>query len=306
MKTRVVMSSLAGLLGLALVWVLAQVAQAPASKEEEQAIRKSAEAYSEAFNKGDLEAVMEHWDADADYVDETGKTHKGKAAIASLFKKNQGNLKGHKLKFEIASVRFLRPEVAVEDGIAELTAPDGTLEKGRYTAVLVKSNGKWRISSARELPADDRAAVPTGADRLKPLGWLVGEWSSEDKGPRVTLSGRWALGQQFLVLDYTLHGKDAPEMQVTQWIGWDASTGRIKSWVFDSRGGHGEGLWTRDGNAWTAEATGVLPDGRTGAARNGLRFTDENSFVWYSTGRHVQGQPMPDTEVKFIRNAAKP
>ena len=51
-------------------------------------------------------------------------------------------------------------------------------------------------------------------------------------------------------------------MTVTQRIGWDPLTKQIKSWVFDSEGGYGDGLWTRKGNQWVIKSTGVLPDGR--------------------------------------------
>jgi hypothetical protein len=103
------------------------------------------------------------------------------------------------------------------------------------------------------------------------------------------------------VQEYTVGGQSDSQLHVTQWIGYDAASDQIKSWTFDSRGGHGEGLWTRDGNTWYTEATGVLPDGRIGSALNSIEFVDDTHLRWRSIGRNVEGQPMPDAEVRFIR-----
>src|SRR5205085_2075266 len=100
---------------------------------------------------------------------------------------------------------------------------------------------------------------------LKQLQWMVGDWQAEKGG--VTVSVRWALNRAFLLQEYKAKDGDG-ELTVTQLVGFDPLTDRIKSWTFDSRGGYGEGLWSRDGNAWVIEAAGVLPGGQTGTARN--------------------------------------
>jgi hypothetical protein len=75
--------------------------------------------------------------------------------------------------------------------------------------------------------------------------------------------------------------------------------------VFDSDGGFAEAYWRRDGNRWIVGTSGVLPDGGTGGSTNIYEFVDENSFVWRATERDVDGQPLADAEVKFVRPAAK-
>jgi hypothetical protein len=104
------------------------------------------------------------------------------------------------------------------------------------------------------------------------------------------------------VQDYTVAGKDGDDLRVTQWIGFDPSTAQIRSWTFDSRGGYGDGLWTREDNTWRSETTGVLPDGRIGTSFNTIRFVDDTHLEWRSTGRNVEGQPMPDAEVRLVRS----
>src|SRR5262245_42948348 len=75
------------------------LAQAP--KEDEQYIRKSTDSYAAAFNKGDLDGIMAYWAADADYVDDNGKTYRGKQAIAALFKEHLNHLKGYRMELHI-------------------------------------------------------------------------------------------------------------------------------------------------------------------------------------------------------------
>jgi uncharacterized protein (TIGR02246 family) len=301
MHTKETTLAVAVLTALALAWTRAQ--EPAKGSQDEQTIRKSADDYSAAYNKGDLDAVMAYWADDADYVDDAGKTHRGKATIAALFKAGADDMKGQTLALKVTSLRFVKPDVAIEDGEARITAPGGETDASRYTAVWTKSGDRWLISSVRSLPSDDVAAEATNADYVKALDWLVGEWVSDDQGAKVNLTAKWALDKNFIVQDYTVERKDEPAEHVTQWIGYDPASGQIKSWTFDSRGGNGEGLWTRDGNTWNADATGVLPDGRAGSARNSVRFVDETHVEWRSTGRNIEGQPMPDAQVKFVRKS---
>src|SRR5262245_2624529 len=55
-----------------------------AGKGEEAAIRKQDEAFSAAFNKGDLDALMALWAADAEFIREDGKVVRGRAAIRDM------------------------------------------------------------------------------------------------------------------------------------------------------------------------------------------------------------------------------
>ena len=57
-------------------------------------------------------------------------------------------------------------------------------------------------------------------------------------------------------------------MKGSQRIGWDPSAKRLRSWVFDSEGGFGEGVWSKSGNQWIAKMTGVTSDGKTASSTN--------------------------------------
>ncbi len=173
----------------------AQTAARPS--EDEQAIRKDVEEYSAAYNKGDIEAAGRHWTDDAEYINDEGKTTKGRDAIVSLFKRGRVARKGNTFKATVQSVRILKPDVALEDGTVILTGPDGTPEKTRFTAVLLKSEGKWRISRVQDLPSVADSEEPTPYQKLKQLEWLVGEWQDEEKDTNIHMTCRWAPVEAF-------------------------------------------------------------------------------------------------------------
>lgn len=301
-KTAIVLGLLAVcLLGLT---VRSGDGQAPAAKDDpaiNKAIGQAVAAYADVFNKGDLKALGAVWAEDAEYIDEQGTVTRGRDAITALFKQYLADLKGAKIAFKVTSVRALTPEIAMQDGTSTITMPDGSVDEGRFTAVWFKKDGKWYIRSARDLPYEAADTVgATGA--LKELQWMIGNWEGEKGGVQVTV--RWTLNRAFLSQEYTV--KDpAGDMQVTQLVGFDPLTGQIKSWTFDSRGGYGEGLWTREGNAWYVETAGVLPNGQTGRAVNVIRYVDDQHVVFQARDREIGGQPIPDSEVKLARSTAK-
>jgi hypothetical protein len=129
---------------------------------------------------------------------------------------------------------------------------------------------------------------------------MVGDWKADKEG--IDVSVRWTLNQAFLVEEYKVKQGDTG-IEVKQLIGFDPLSGQIKSWTFDSLGGYGEGLWTRDGNSWVIETAGVLPGGQTGTAVNVIRREDDRHAVFQAKRREVAGQPIADREVKLVRKA---
>jgi uncharacterized protein (TIGR02246 family) len=317
MKTRIILGGLAVGACLALGLALTRTNQAaPDDKpakggadkprgEEEDAIHKAAAAYNAAFAKGDADAVLAMWTADGEFIDDDGKVYRGREALASLFTKSLPSYKGYKITGKLTSVRFIKPDVALVDGEQTFTPPRGTPDVSRFTSVWVKVDGQWRIRSGRDLTPEPPGETVAGR-RLRELEWLVGEWVSEGNDTTVHLKVSWGLNKAFLVQEYEVTHKQGAGSKVAQWVGWDPVTDQIKSWVFDDQGGYGEGLWTRSGNTWTNQSQGVLPDGAMGSATNVLKYQDDNAFVWKSTRREADAQPLPDVEAKFTRQAPKP
>src|SRR5262249_21583371 len=215
------------------------------------------------------------------------------------FKKAAADNKGAKIDLKVTSVRMLKGDVALLDGTSTQTAANGTADEGRFTTVWFKTDGKWMIRSARDLPSEGAAE---GHDSvLKELQWLVGEWEAENGA--VNITAKWSLGKAFLMQEYKIKEGEG-ELQVMQLVGFDPLTGQVKSWTFDSRGGYGEGLWKREGNSWVGQTAGVLPGGQTGNAVNVIRYVDAKSMVFQTRDREVGGQPLPDAEIKLTRKSA--
>jgi uncharacterized protein (TIGR02246 family) len=274
-------------------------------RADEAAVRKAFADYVAVLNKGDLDAVLAFWAPDADYIDESGRMTRSRDAIAALLKKSLPGLKGVKVTGRVHALKFLRPEIALVDGAVECAAGDGTRDVCRTAVVWTRSGDQWLISSARDLPAGAADVPSPAAPQLQPLAWLVGQWQDQSDQVDVRIVCRWAPNKSFLLMEYTVKREGMDPLEVRQRVGWDPLHGVIRSWVFDSTGGFGEAVWRRDGKRWVTSAEGVLPDGGTGTATNTYEFVDANAFMWRSTDREVDGQPMADVEVKFARQAAK-
>jgi len=272
-----------------------------AAKEDDNAVRKAGQAYVEAMNAGDLAAVAAFWSKDAEYTDAAGKTYRGREVVAGLLKEALAGMKGCTMRGKVHSLRFLRPDVVMEDGELECRSADGSHASNRYSVIWLKNDGRWLIGSARDLPTSETSSAPSAAyPKLQHFEWLVGEWQGGAKG-EAKLHCRWASNKCFLLMEYTVERPDGGPLEVSQRVGWDPAAGAIRSWVFDSVGGFGEGAWKREGNRWVIEAVGVLPDGGSGNAINTYEFVDANTFVWRSRERTVDGQPLADVEMKFVK-----
>jgi uncharacterized protein (TIGR02246 family) len=287
--------------GLGAFYISAQ--QTPViAQNDDASIRAAVEQYEKTLKTGDLKAILSNWTADADFTDEDGKVFQGRDAIGKLFQENLKELKAGKSALKIESLRFLTPEVVTMSGAVEFTRPEGVIETNRFSAVWTKKDGRWLIASARDLP--DREGL-AGERGMKELQWLTGDWTAEDRGTTVKLSVRPELSGKFALMRYEIKGpKEA--LTVLQLLGYDPIQGALRSWAFDSRGGFGESLWSRENAVWTSESVGVLPSGQTGSAVNYVRILSPNSFMWQSTRREVEGQPIPDHELKYNRVTPKP
>ena len=77
-------------------------------------------------------------------------------------------------------------------------------------------------------------------------------------------------------------------------IGWDPSRNTIRSWMFDSEGAFGVGIWSQSGDQWTIRKIQTLTDGATASAINIVTYVDENTCKFKSTNREVEGKLLPN------------
>jgi uncharacterized protein (TIGR02246 family) len=288
------------LAGSGLLMNSARSEDAGSRTADRQAIHQAAMAYSAAFESGGVDKLLSYWAPDAEYIDESGKITQGHEAIASMIKKNHEGLKGYKLKLQGTGLRFVTDDVALADGKATLISPQGKEDVTPFTAVWVKKDGKWLVRSLRDL-GDLDVKPNTPADHLKPLEPLLGEWTCADKGKNVAVHCRRVLNGSFILVDYTIrNGKE--ESSTTQRFGWDPVNQQIHSWYFDSTGGFGEATCTVAGDGLVSESSGVLPDGRVGTAVDRITFPDDKSFVFQARNRAVDGRPLGDLDLRFVRS----
>ena len=129
---------------------------------------------------------------------------------------------------------------------------------------------------------------------LQDLAWLVGQWS--DQGEEVTNVSKiqWAYDGAFMTRSFQVLVDGKPVLKGTQVVAWDPVQKRIRSWVFDSTGGFGQGIWLRDGNQWLIKKTFTLATGERASALNVITYVDENTFRFKSVNREIGGQLLPN------------
>jgi len=271
---------------------------------DESVIRSNVEAFVKAFNAGDAKAVGGLFVPEAQLVDEEGNTTQGREAIEKAFAGILAEKPQPQMAVEIESIRFIGSALAVETGVSKVTHKAGeAADVDRYTAIHIKlRDGRWMMGFVRDTPGTEL----TNSERLKPLEWLVGDWIDESHESVVLTSYKWATNKNYILgeIKVRMRGRDA--MDISQRIGWDPLTKRIKSWQFDTEGGHGESVWIFNGDHWVVKATGVRRDGITSSATNLIAPTSKDSYTWRSTDHVVGTEIVPPTEVKIVRRPPEP
>jgi uncharacterized protein (TIGR02246 family) len=265
---------------------------------DEAAIRANIDRFVKAYNAGDAKAVAALFTPDGEVHDKAGNEAEGREAIEKTFAKVFQEMPEKNIEVFVESIRFIGSDLALEVGTTKETPePNEPPDIDRYTVLHVKRDGKWQMAMAR----DEEGPPPTAHEQLRPLAWLVGEWVDDGGSTVVRSTCRWSEDKNFLLQDFRLEisGRDA--MNVSQRIGWDPLTKHVRSWVFDSEGGFGQSVWTRDGDDWIIRSTGVRPDGTTGSATNTLIRSGNDGYVWRSTDRVVADDVQPPVEVKVVR-----
>ena len=278
----------------------------PGRAEDEKAIRAGVDAFVASFAKGDAKAIAAMFTEQGEAIDTEGEAIRGREALEAHYAGRFEANPGEKLEAAIELIHFLAPEVVRQDGRSSLIpAPeaDGLPSTSRYTATLVKDRGRWLIASIREL----EDTTITHHDRLKELDWLVGDWVEETGDTVIATSFAWSEDKNFLLRSYEIKVDGKADLKGTQRIGWDPLTKQIKSWVFDSRGGYGDGFWSRSGDQWIVKSVGVRPDGLTTSATQTLTRINKDRLLWNSKDRTLGGETRDDIhEFMMVRKPPEP
>jgi uncharacterized protein (TIGR02246 family) len=285
-----------------MAWGLVSAIGAEADRQaaEEAAIRKAVESYVAAFNQGDAKALAAMWSPEAVYTNPlSGEQVVGREEIEKQFAAIFAEAKGTKLEAKTDAIQFVSPNVAVEQGTAKVIRPDQAPGESEYTAVYVKREGQWLLDRVTE---EDVPIVTSHYEQLKELEWMIGTWVDQDEQDRIETTCEWTKNQNFMTRSFTVSVRDRIEMAGMQIIGWDPAAKQIRSWVFDSDGGFGEGVWSKKDKAWYIQSTGTLPDGRKSSSVNIITCVDDNTFTWQSVNREAGGELLPNVdEVVVVR-----
>jgi uncharacterized protein (TIGR02246 family) len=281
----------------------AQAQATPSSEADIKAIQELSQQLVEAYNQSNAEGLAGLFLPDAELIDDAGNAYRGRDDILDVFTRFIGLFPDAKMELKIDSVRLTAGDLAIEKGTRTVTTGQSEKATNRYTMVYVKRDGKWQIAVAQEVPDDP---TPTPHDRLEPLAWLVGEWVDEDAEAAISITCSWDPSGNFLLVDFVARNSGEIVMQSRQRLGWDPLAKTIRSWVFDSDGGFGEGRWTLiDGN-WIVKSSAVLPDGTTGSATLYFEPAGADRFTMKGFDRVLGNSMEPDFEAVIVRKPPQP
>ena len=254
-------------------------------------VRGTMRSYMTALRKRDVASLVSHWSESGESIDlDSGEATKGRDSIGRVFESLFEREVDADVRIEVSSVRPIRDEVAIVDGVSTLACAGEQPARSRFSAVLVKQHGRWLLESVRE------AAMPASADAeiVKPLAkleWLLGHWENAGKGNEASSTHCfWSARDAYLVRSHVVSARPSDEQdqgnkvvsfetaaeqksdrEITEIIGWDPVAKSTRSWIFCSDGGFAEGTWSQDGDQIVILVDGTLADGS--AASGTLRIT---------------------------------
>lgn len=267
---------------------ISAVEEKPKNEAAEAAVRKNADAFTAAFNKGDAKSIVALMTKEVEYNGPDGETISGRDALeksyVDFFKDNPKAT----IEVQISGVRPVGRQTAIEEGTLKLTVPGKPISETRYSVLHVHEEEGWRMATVREwLPN------PAELVTLKDVEWLIGDWEAKGNEAELSISYAWDEDKAYIRGRYTLKKGGKVVSSGSQVIGKDPAAG-LRSWVFEGNGSFGESNWNRDGDRWVIDAGGTLPDGSETSATNILIPLSKDAFTWQSTERTAAGASLPD------------
>lgn len=266
------------------------------TEADHDAIIENIAAYVDAFNAGDAQQLANRWSPDGHLLDQdTGNRVRGREAIESHFAKIFSDSRPRRIDLSVEPIRFVTGDVAVQEGVATIVGPNQA-DSHAYTAIHVKQDGSWKLHSIGKNAIDSAAGESFQHEQLTALEWMIGEWIDQNEHSTIHMTCRWTKNRKFLSRSFKVIIGDRIDLEGTQVIGWDPRSGSIRSWLFDSDGGFGEGYWTRQNDQWEVASLQTLSDGSIAKSKNIYTVVDGNKFTVRSIGRKIGDQILPNIE----------
>ncbi len=269
-------------------------------------LQQTATDFVAAYNKKDAAAVTALFAENGEITDLSGEdTTSGRAAIKARYEELFADKEAPEIAVEVESVRLVTPTVAIEDGTYHLDLPgdDEPVRSITYTAVLVKgSAGKWEIASTRSLKE-----VTDAAGQLAPFAAVIkGDWTCQKEDVRMDFAFGWDEWGKFLTGEMLLTKPDIDPQTTTMRIGWNGARNTITWWTFDNEGGFAKGEWTQSAEGWMLRNEGTTADGEATSDNSLLVRDGKDTLIWKVTNRIVDGEKLPDIELRLVRRAPEP
>jgi uncharacterized protein (TIGR02246 family) len=270
---------------------------------DKQAIDKVNKEMVQAFENRDAAAIAAHYTAEGEFIRNDGVPIRGREEIQKGYAEYFKTLKVKpKLELQNDALRFPSADTAIAEVTLRLKNDQGEVvaSSWRHT-MLVREGGQWKVAVAREWDRDIALDVT-----LKDLDWLIGTWHASSKDRELITTYEWDETKVFLRGKYTVKEGGKVIESGTQIIGKDNAEGAIRSWVFQSDGGFGGGVWSRDGKKWSVDVYGVTADGKEMTGTSVYVHVDANTFTWQAVGQTVDGAAIADTQpIKVTKQKAK-
>lgn len=264
------------------------------STNDEKTIRNETEKFVLAYNKHDAKALSLLFAEDGDYIrPESLVSLHGREAIENYFNEQFKLDSEAKVEVTISKIIFPSKEDATLSGTFLVKRIEQEPKESAFRAFFEKNDGKWVIGEIRDI---DIAPTPNQYVHLKELEWLIGDWVDQDVDVEIKISSKWNKSKNLIVGNFSVITEGQPDLEGTHVIAWDPIKEKNRSWFFDSDGGFGESIWTKNDKSWVAETFQTLADGKLASAINIYTPIDSNSYTWESVSREVGGQILPDIE----------
>jgi len=278
--------------------------------ESQKPIVDSVQKYTEAFNKGDVALLQPFYAEDVRLTTVDGDVIEGRDAVLALCREGFEGNPGLKLRPDVRSVRLVGEHTAIESGFLSTTTTADPVENTiAYRVIHVKRDGTWLIFDIFETASADRETKEPHAEKLAVLDFMVGDWVEETESATVEHHARWTTNHRFLLIDYMAEtGEGKPGLVAEQRVGWDPRSRSIRSWVFETDGGHATAYWTpsTDGKSLTIKSEVVLADGRIVTGTTVCERVAEGRMEIRTYDRSADGETIDDAPVRHLVRKLKP
>lgn len=281
---------------LAILWLFC-FSHTTLCGQDEATVRNIFATYQEAFNKREIEKLKTLWSKDALYENLTTQDFiQGQDEVVQYFKGQFESMQNETLNVTIDTISFPANGKALVKGTTVTTSKEEQ-QKSAFIAELIEENKTWLFQKVAEV---EILPPPTNYAQLKDLEWLIGKWKGEQDYTTFTINTTWDENKNFIIQKFSVVMLGQKELEGAQIIGWDDGKKKVRSWIFDSDGGFGEGVWNRSDDSWYASMTFTLPDGRKGSETQIYMKKDQNAYTFDSDDRDIEGRLMPDTQAITI------